>query len=66
MIMGAVICLVGIAITVGTYTAAEGGGSYMVAWGAIIFGAVQFFRGLMNYKPGTSAVLGDDSASNST
>lgn len=47
MVIGGLICLVGIVITVATYSAAsEGGGRYVVAWGAILFGAVRFFRGL--------------------
>src|SRR5579884_2844128 len=48
MLYGALWCIGGIVVTVGTYGAAasSGGGSYVVAWGAIIFGAVQFFRGL--------------------
>lgn len=51
MIIGAVICLIGIAVTFFTYTSAAnnpGGGTYVVAWGAIIFGAIRFFRGLMS------------------
>ena len=49
MIMGAVVCVIGIVITAWSYAAAEegGGGSYVVAWGAIVFGGIQFFRGLM-------------------
>lgn len=47
MWVGGVICLVGIVITVGSFLAAgEGGGRYVIAWGAIIFGGIQFFRGL--------------------
>lgn len=49
MLVGALWCLGGTAVTVITYQAAAnqpGGGSYMVAWGAIIFGAFQFLRGL--------------------
>jgi hypothetical protein len=47
MWIGGIICLVGIVITVGSCLAAgEGGGSYFVAYGAIIFGGIQFFRGL--------------------
>ena len=49
MIVGGLICTVGIAITLWTYSAAAtGGGSYIVAWGAILFGAIRFFRGLSN------------------
>lgn len=50
MLFGALWCIGGTVITVWTYQAAAnnpGGGSYVVAWGAIIFGAIQFFRGLM-------------------
>jgi hypothetical protein len=47
MWIGGLICLVGIIITVGSCLAARnGGGRSIVAWGAIIFGAIQFFRGL--------------------
>lgn len=46
MALGAIICVVGILITAVTYSAASGGGTYVVAWGAIVFGAVRFFKGL--------------------
>jgi hypothetical protein len=46
VVMGAVVCAVGIIVTVATYSAAEGGGSYVVAWGAIVFGALQLLAGL--------------------
>jgi hypothetical protein len=36
----------GLVVTALTYSSASGGGSYVVAWGAIIFGGIQFFRGL--------------------
>lgn len=38
----------GLLITIITYSNARGGGSYVVTWGAIIFGGIQFFRGLAN------------------
>lgn len=47
--VGALICIVGIVITAATYSAAAnspGGGRYVVAWGAVIFGGIQFLRGL--------------------
>ena len=53
MLIGAGICIVGVAITVATYaavTANRTGGSYIIAWGAIIFGALQFFRGLARMR----------------
>ncbi len=46
MVIGGLIAVVGIVITAVTYSAASGGGRYVVAWGAIIFGAIRFFRGL--------------------
>jgi hypothetical protein len=50
MAIGAVIAIIGIVVTFGTYSAAAnnpGGGSYVVAWGAIIFGGWRFIRGVM-------------------
>ena len=49
MLVGALWCIGGTVVTVITYQAAAnhpGGGSYVVAWGAIIFGAFQFLRGV--------------------
>lgn len=49
MLFGALWCIGGILVTAFTYSAAAsspGGGRYVIAWGAIIFGAIQFFRGL--------------------
>jgi hypothetical protein len=46
MLYGALWCIGGSVITAITYSAASNGGRYMVFWGAIIFGAVQFFKGL--------------------
>ncbi len=40
----------GIIVTFLTYSAASGGGSYVVAWGAIVFGGIQFFKGLFNLQ----------------
>lgn len=46
MMWGAGIAVLGIIVTAATYSAASGGGSYVVAWGAIVFGGFRFFRGL--------------------
>lgn len=47
MIYGALWCIGGLLVTIITYSAAsESGGTYVVAWGAVIFGAIQFFKGL--------------------
>lgn len=48
MVRGGLWCGLGIVVTIGSYAMASGGGHYVVAWGAIIFGGIQFFRGLMN------------------
>ena len=39
-------CVGGTVVTIATYEAARGGGTYVVAWGAIVFGAIQLLRGL--------------------
>ena len=39
----------GTVVTVATYSAASGGGYYLVAWGAILFGLIDFFRGLFGW-----------------
>jgi hypothetical protein len=46
MLYGGLWCIGGTIVTIATYSAAEGGGRYVVAWGAIIFGAIQFFKGV--------------------
>lgn len=48
MLIGGVICVVGVVVTAGTFLAAVagGGGRYTIAWGAIVFGAWRFFKGL--------------------
>lgn len=44
--VGLVILVVGIIITWGSYSAANPGGGFVVAWGAIIFGGYRSIRGL--------------------
>jgi hypothetical protein len=48
MLFGALWCIGGIIVTVGTYSAASNGGFYVIAWGAIVFGAIKFIKGLIN------------------
>jgi hypothetical protein len=38
----------GMTLTIGTYSCASngGGGPFLLAWGPIVFGVVEFFRGL--------------------
>ena len=45
MVLGALVCLAGIVVTVGSYLAASSGGGYILAWGAILFGALLFLWG---------------------
>jgi hypothetical protein len=49
MLYGALWCIGGIIVTVTTYSAASGGGTYIVAWGAILFGGLQFLSGVYQY-----------------
>lgn len=52
---GAIWCIAGIVITAVTFQAASsshGGGTYFVAYGAIIFGAIQFFKGMLQLAAG--------------
>jgi hypothetical protein len=47
MLFGAMWCIGGTVVTVATYGAAQEGGRYVIAYGAIIAGVAQFFRGLI-------------------
>ena len=49
MLYGALWCIGGTAVTVVTYSLASKGAPFIVAFGAIIFGAIQFFRGLVQW-----------------
>ena len=49
MLYGALWCIGGVVVTALSYQAAAnaGGGKYVLAWGAIVFGGIQFFRGMI-------------------
>lgn len=47
MLVGGIVCFIGVAVTVGSYVAAEPGGVFLLAYGPIIFGGIQFVRGLI-------------------
>jgi hypothetical protein len=49
VLYGGLWLLGGIAVTAVTYLVADfsGGGRYIVAWGAMLFGGLQFLRGLL-------------------
>ena len=53
MLYGALWCIGGLLVTAMTFLAANGGGIYIIAYGAIIGGAIQFFTGLSRYSEGT-------------
>ena len=51
MVVGGIVCLLGVAATVGSFISAGQGGAYVViAWGAILCGAFQFYRGLSQWN----------------
>jgi hypothetical protein len=53
MVLGLVICGIGLAITFGTYaTATSSGGTYTVCWGAMLFGFIRFIRGFAGWMSG--------------
>lgn len=50
--IGGLICIVGLVVTAVSYSiAAEGGGGgkYVIAWGAVIFGAIRLIRGIVGW-----------------
>ena len=51
----------GVILTTATYLFAlhaPNGGTYIIAWGAIVFGAVRFFQGLFGGKPPSTGDFG--------
>jgi hypothetical protein len=44
-------CIGGIVVTAMTFSlaASSGGGIFIIAWGAILFGGLQFLQGLFQY-----------------
>jgi hypothetical protein len=49
IVLGLVLCVIGIIITAATHEAAvsRGGGRYVIAYGPIIVGGIRFFQGLV-------------------
>ncbi len=57
MMFGALWCIGGILMTAWGYSSvSRGGGTYFIFWGAIIFGGIQFFQGLMQYSSAPDAM----------
>jgi hypothetical protein len=52
MLFGALWCIGGIIVTAVSYQVAKGlgGGEYVIAWGAMLLGAIQFLRGYSQYS----------------
>ncbi len=53
MLIGGIVCFIGLAVTVGSYVAAEPGGVFLLAYGPIIFGGIQFLRGFFQLCVGS-------------
>jgi hypothetical protein len=49
MAIGGAIFVVGSVVTLATFSAAQGGGRFVVAWGAMLFGGVQFLAGIVQF-----------------
>jgi len=45
MTVGIIALVIGVGVTAVSCVAASGGGTYIVAWGAILFGIVEILRG---------------------
>jgi hypothetical protein len=54
MAIGAIVCLIGLAVTIGSYVAAEPGGVFLLAYGPVIFGGIQFVRGCIQLTTGSA------------
>ena len=65
MVIGAVVCVIGIGVTAFSYATASGrgGGIYIIAWGAILFGAIQFILGFIQ-SVGPNQSRGPDQTDN--
>jgi hypothetical protein len=50
MLIGGLLCFAGLAVTVLTLAASQVTGITVVSWGAIVFGAIQFVRGLLQAR----------------
>jgi hypothetical protein len=49
LLTGAIVFAIGLVVTLVTYSSASsgrGGGTYIVAWGPMVFGGLRMFRGL--------------------
>ena len=58
MRLGPLICAAGVGVTLLTWALSWVTGFYLIAWGAVVFGAARFFRGLGQYRRGRQAYNG--------
>ncbi len=66
MISGLIWTVAGLAITIGTFVGASEGGVFFIAWGAVLWGIVDFFMGLtqwLKYRGAPASGLVDYQAS---
>lgn len=57
--VGLLVVAIGVAITFGTYAAiSESGGHYYIAWGAVVFGGIQFVVGFFQFLRGLATKEG--------
>lgn len=49
MLVGGAFFLIGLIVTIVSYSSASSGGTYYLCWGAIIFGVIQFIQGLIQF-----------------
>jgi len=49
MLVGGGFFVLGLIVTIASYSSASSGGTYYLCWGAIIFGAIQFIQGLIQF-----------------
>jgi len=50
MLIGGIALAIGLVVTIFTFLNSANTGSYVVAWGAIIYGGMRFFKGTKNNK----------------
>lgn len=59
LLVGGVVCLIGVGVTVGSFVAAKPGGVFLLAWGPIVFGGLEAFYGLVMLLSGSGSGSGD-------
>lgn len=47
MVIGAILFVVGTAITLGTFASAKPGGTFIISWGPMVFGGIRLVTGML-------------------